>query len=282
MSTATIAVPASRVEPPDFDRGRRFLDEIEDVALFTFDDPSDAENEIAALLPDLDPGISILDENGEPLLDLVRRAGVALINGLEEALTSREVTSITIAGYEVYVSGGLSNGGSPTDAADQIWNAYKLPESVLLAMGFVPDHTKPLVWTDRSLGSPHRDNHEEAARTGTRVAEDHEFVAHDHAGASRTCGKCSLNVMPAAPPETKHWLWSDPGGRSGAAAPDGTGLPPCPGLPTPPTLSIIPAPAPAPTPRCDANARRSTGAGMCNQPLDAYGQCLRATDHLER
>lgn len=31
---------------------------------------------------------------------------------------------------------------------------------------------------------------------------------------------------------------------------------------------------------CDANARRGTGTGMCDRPLDEHGQCDRAGDHL--
>jgi len=32
--------------------------------------------------------------------------------------------------------------------------------------------------------------------------------------------------------------------------------------------------------RCDANARRGTGTGTCDRPLDSHGQCDRASDHL--
>lgn len=31
---------------------------------------------------------------------------------------------------------------------------------------------------------------------------------------------------------------------------------------------------------CDANAKRGTGTGVCNRPLDEHGQCDRAGDHL--
>lgn len=31
---------------------------------------------------------------------------------------------------------------------------------------------------------------------------------------------------------------------------------------------------------CDANARRGTGTGICDRPLDEIGQCDRASDHL--
>ena len=32
--------------------------------------------------------------------------------------------------------------------------------------------------------------------------------------------------------------------------------------------------------RCDANARIGTGTGMCDQILNAHGQCPRASNHL--
>jgi hypothetical protein len=31
---------------------------------------------------------------------------------------------------------------------------------------------------------------------------------------------------------------------------------------------------------CEALARRGTGTGMCNRPLDERGQCDRASDHI--
>lgn len=37
---------------------------------------------------------------------------------------------------------------------------------------------------------------------------------------------------------------------------------------------------PDPTATCDANARRGTGTGVCDRPLDQHGQCDRAADHL--
>jgi hypothetical protein len=33
--------------------------------------------------------------------------------------------------------------------------------------------------------------------------------------------------------------------------------------------------------RCEANAVRGTGTGLCNRPLDEYGYCDRPSDHLE-
>lgn len=32
--------------------------------------------------------------------------------------------------------------------------------------------------------------------------------------------------------------------------------------------------------RCEADARKGTGTGTCNRPLDSHGQCDRAADHL--
>lgn len=32
--------------------------------------------------------------------------------------------------------------------------------------------------------------------------------------------------------------------------------------------------------RCEANAKRGTGTGMCNRPLDETGHCDREGDHL--
>ena len=31
---------------------------------------------------------------------------------------------------------------------------------------------------------------------------------------------------------------------------------------------------------CDAEAKRGTGTGACNRPLDSRGQCDRAASHL--
>jgi hypothetical protein len=31
---------------------------------------------------------------------------------------------------------------------------------------------------------------------------------------------------------------------------------------------------------CDALARKGTGTGSCNRPLDSHGRCDRASDHI--
>ncbi|MFI8091518.1 hypothetical protein ACIF9R_24890 [Streptomyces sp. NPDC086080] len=139
MLIATIAFPAESTEPPNFDRGHQLLEKIEDPSLFTFDEP-----EMEELLPDLDGESDLVDENGEVLIEYARRAGLVIINNLEKALDSRETTFLTVADYRLYISGGPSNGDNPTNATQAIWDAYKLPESVLLAMGFILDYELPL------------------------------------------------------------------------------------------------------------------------------------------
>ncbi|MFD8609411.1 hypothetical protein [Streptomyces sp. NPDC059631] len=141
MLTATIAFPADSTEPPNFDRGRQLLEEITDASLFTFGEP---EAQLEELLPDLNGESDLVGENDEVPIEYARRAGLVIINNLEEALESRETTSLTVADYRIYISGGPSHGDNPTHATQPIWDAYKLPESVLLAMGFIPDYAQPL------------------------------------------------------------------------------------------------------------------------------------------
>ncbi|MDX3274736.1 MULTISPECIES: hypothetical protein [Streptomyces] len=152
MLTATIAFPAGSTEPPNFDRGRQLLEKIEDPSLFTFDEPG---TELEELLPDLDDESDLFDENGAVLIEYARRAGLVIINNLEMALDSRETTFLTVADYRLYISGGLSNGDTPTNVTQAIWDAYKLPESVILAMGFIPDYEQPLSHTNsRGASAP--------------------------------------------------------------------------------------------------------------------------------
>ncbi|WP_434598352.1 hypothetical protein [Streptomyces sp. A5-4] len=141
MLIATIAFPAERAEPPDFDRGRQLLEQIEDLSLFNFDDPP---IELEQLLTGLYGEFDLVGEDGAVLIEYARRAGLAIIDNLEKALDSRGTVFLTVADYRIYLSGGLANGDSRTDATSAIWNAYKLPESVLVAMGFIPDCELPL------------------------------------------------------------------------------------------------------------------------------------------
>lgn len=34
-------------------------------------------------------------------------------------------------------------------------------------------------------------------------------------------------------------------------------------------------------PRCEAYARKGTGTGICDRPVDGLGQCDRASDHID-
>jgi hypothetical protein len=107
------------------------------------------------------------------------------------------------------------------------------------------------------------------------TAEEHAFVIHDGAGASKTCGKCSLRVTHVDTPEPRQY-WSFPGEPMTEAALDAE-LPVCTVRPSPAgSVPDIP-----PARRCEANAQRGTGSGTCGQPLDAHGQCFDASDHLD-
>lgn len=148
MLTATIAVPADREEPPAFEHGRRMIKEVTDVGLFVFDDP---ESQLEELIDGFDPVVH-LDADGSPTLEVAQKASLKIIDALEKALDSSEASTITVAGYLMHVSGGLSWGDAPTEAADAIWNAYHLPEKVLRVMGFIPDYSKALSRTNGNLG----------------------------------------------------------------------------------------------------------------------------------
>ncbi|MFI9629304.1 hypothetical protein [Streptomyces sp. NPDC052042] len=152
MFTAVIAVPAYRTAPIDFDHGRQLVGEITDNATFDLDDP---EWQIEDVLDvDFDPE-QHLGPDGRPSLGILRLYGRRLIDDLEEALgpDDDEVNEIIVAGYRLYISGGVSPGDPPTEAACAIRNAYCLPHSVLQAMGFVPDYNKPLSRANGSTGA---------------------------------------------------------------------------------------------------------------------------------
>lgn len=144
MLTAVLATPANGPSP-DFDAGREVLATITDASAFGFDD---AETEIDILLPGLDPETVVVDDDGQPLLQYARLAGSVMVDNLEQWLGSHQISAIEVAGYRLRISGGLSWGDAPTEAAWAIWFAYKLPRAVLLAMGFVPDFTRPLARTN--------------------------------------------------------------------------------------------------------------------------------------
>lgn len=136
MLIATIAVPAGEHHHIDYDAGRKAVEAISDPGQYKFDD---IETEIDVLLTGVSDEIAVFDEDGRPQTQYLQMAGLAIIANLEEALVSREVDMITAGGYEIYLSGGLSWGDAPTDAAEAIWDAHRLPVIVLEAMGFITD-----------------------------------------------------------------------------------------------------------------------------------------------
>ncbi|WP_424863083.1 hypothetical protein [Streptomyces sp. MMS24-I29] len=152
MLTASIAVPADRTAPIDFDHGRQLVGEVTDKTAFDLDDPEWQIDDV--LGADFDPE-QHLGPNGQPSLGILRLYGRRLIDDLKEALgpDDDEVNEIIVAGFRLYISGGISPGDPPTEATRAIRNAYRLPHSVLQAMGFIPDYSKPLSRANGSTGA---------------------------------------------------------------------------------------------------------------------------------
>lgn len=99
---------------------------------------------------DFEDFVEIIMAGEDDDLTTCQQAAHAAIDSLASALGSRETICIQVADYDVYLSGGLSWGDSPTDAAEAIWNAQSLPKSVRRAMGVVLDPTAPLDTGDPS------------------------------------------------------------------------------------------------------------------------------------
>lgn len=161
MLTATIAVPATRTEPIDYAAGHESLKTIQDPNLYRFtDDDVQLEEHLMATLDqikDADEHDELLqqayDTDNAITLTGLRMMATTVISKLKTALEDgTETDCIRVADYTLYISAGPSWGDGPTDAADAIWDALKLPESVLIAMGFVPDHGKPLARKNSNQG----------------------------------------------------------------------------------------------------------------------------------
>ncbi|MDT8913584.1 hypothetical protein [Amycolatopsis sp. PS_44_ISF1] len=144
---AIIAVPLDRASPPAFDRGHLMIDEVSDTSTFVFDDP---ETDLAALVDGFDPSVGLMPD-GSPTVAVVRRAGHIIIDDLKQALESSGTCSVAVAGYRLYISGGVS-AGDGTDAAEAIWNAGMLPGTVLQAMGFIVNYDRPLSRSNGGTG----------------------------------------------------------------------------------------------------------------------------------
>lgn len=143
MLIATLAVKAGT--KPDYEAGRAEVAKIRSTSQFTIDDPYEKfESIVGEVEPDDNPGRH-LTMTGRLKLSSYRQLALALIDNLEEALAddNPEVNEITIGGYQLFMSAGLSWGDPPTQAADAIWGIEDLPRSVRDAMGIIPDYREP-------------------------------------------------------------------------------------------------------------------------------------------
>lgn len=138
MLTATIAVVDQEDLVLDFSAGRAALDTITDAADFGYTEEDDLEAELDGLIED--------DEDLDDPVDrlkIFRRAGLEILDDLEAlnlgrtGYESSEIDYIIVAGYRVFITGGMSSGDAPTDAAETFWAASQLPAAVLSAVGFV-------------------------------------------------------------------------------------------------------------------------------------------------
>lgn len=135
MLTAHITTTENDAEKLNWDAAHTTLRAITDPDEFEFDD---VESEVDALLARTDDR-DVYTANGEIDIAVLHDAGTAALKNLREALGSREVDVLTLGGYTAFVSGGLSWGDAPTNAAEAIWAAYRLPLSVLHAAGLAVD-----------------------------------------------------------------------------------------------------------------------------------------------
>lgn len=148
MSVYSLATPVNRVVPIDFDAGRAALAAVADTSLFAPDleDYDLINNAISEL------GLDLAYKDGDPVtLELLHVLGGAIIDALEDAWDGRQITWLTVADYRIYVTGGLSWGDYPTEAAAIFWFTDLLPVTVMNAMGFIVDYGRPL---SRSNGNP--------------------------------------------------------------------------------------------------------------------------------
>ncbi len=138
MLAAALAVPDAEEFSLDYAAGRAVIESVSDKNDFGFtEDNTDFEFELDEYI-----------ENGEDIYDdatrlvIFRRAALGIIDELEELglgtpEESSEVSYVFINGCKIFIAGGLSSGDAPSDATEVMWRAYKLPTSVLSAIGFV-------------------------------------------------------------------------------------------------------------------------------------------------
>lgn len=93
------------------------------------------------------------EATGDLTDSMVRAIAGKLLADLESAVESGATARLTIGGYDVYISGGLSHGDSPTEEAEAIFQAHlNLPYSVLGAIGFAKDASQPVSRRNGSKG----------------------------------------------------------------------------------------------------------------------------------
>lgn len=138
MLTATIAVVDQEDLVLNFSAGRAALDTITDAADFGFTAEDDLEAELDGLIEDDED----IDDPADRL-KIFRRAGLEILDDLEAlnlgrtGYESSEIDYIRVAGYRIFITGGMSSGDAPTDAAETLWSTSQLPAAVLSAIGFV-------------------------------------------------------------------------------------------------------------------------------------------------
>lgn len=118
----------------NFAAAREALDAVPDAKQFLWDEPEEVifrDDFVAA--SKLHEG----DADYDPLDDIVpnRAFGHAILRDLEDALEGRQVSTLTVGAWDIYVAGGLSWGDEPSDAFEVFNWAWQLPTSVLTALG---------------------------------------------------------------------------------------------------------------------------------------------------
>lgn len=145
MLTATIAVPDHEGFTLDYTAGRAALAAVVDMNEFGYtEDDTDFEFEFEGHTLE---GEDIYDPADR--IKIFRRAAEDIIAELEKlrlgtdpSNESHEINWALVGGYKVYIAGGMSHGDAPTDATTVLWDAGKLPDAVLAAIGFVVNPTR--------------------------------------------------------------------------------------------------------------------------------------------
>jgi hypothetical protein len=128
----------------DWDAGTAALNTVADPAEFDWE-PDDLEELLGA-------DDDVRDQPSFDTSDLttLKAYGLRVLTKLKRALEGRGTTELTIGGYCIYLTGGLSWGDEPSDEYGVICASGGLPDSVLKAIGFC---TKPWAPPSRRAGA---------------------------------------------------------------------------------------------------------------------------------